>query len=134
MRGSVRDERGQAALLLAGVVAVAGLVCVGLGLVGRAAVDQARARTAADAAALAGALAGEAEAAAVARANGAVLVRFTTIGADAEVEVRAGRARAVARARREGGTRQQARRAPETMRHTFYTSPRVRPAGDDDRV
>ena len=66
----------------------------------RAVADEARARTAADAAALAGAAEGEDAAREVAEANGAELVHWRAEGADVWVEVRVGDARAVAKARR----------------------------------
>jgi hypothetical protein len=69
------------------------------------AVHRAHARTAADAAALAGAAEGRAAAEEVARANGAVLESFATDGPDVEVRVRVGSTHATARARREGGCR-----------------------------
>jgi len=63
--------------------------------------DAAQARTAADAAALAGARFGQASARELAEANGAVLVWFTPTADGAEVLVRVGRMRARARAVRE---------------------------------
>jgi hypothetical protein len=73
-----------------------------LGRLGEAAVARAAARTAADAAALAGAADGEPAARDVAAANGATLLRYEALGQDTRVTVRLGRAEAVARARREG--------------------------------
>jgi hypothetical protein len=70
-----------------------------LGRLGEEAVDRARARTAADAAALAGVTGGEPVAADTARANGGQLVSFAEAGGATEVRVRVGRATAVARAR-----------------------------------
>jgi hypothetical protein len=81
------------------IVAVAGLV-LGLGRLGGDAVDRARARTAADAAALAGAAAGRDEAESVAEANGARLVAWETAGADVRVRVSFRGFEASARARR----------------------------------
>jgi hypothetical protein len=71
-----------------------------LGRMGEAAVARAGARTAADAAALAGAAEGEAAAREVADANGAELISFEVLGEDARVTVRQGQAEAAARARR----------------------------------
>jgi hypothetical protein len=62
--------------------------------------DSARAHAAADAAALAGAAEGEDAAREVADRNGAELVRWRIEGDDVWVEVRLGRARAVAKAHR----------------------------------
>ena len=92
------DERGQAVPLLAAVIVVAGLAVMGLGLAGRATVDAARARTAADAAALAGVVDGETAARRLAAANGATLVSFTVTGGEVLVQVVVGRATASARA------------------------------------
>jgi hypothetical protein len=86
-------------VVLATVVAVLG--AVGVGAVGRAAVDRRRASTAADAAALAGAINGRPAAEAVAAANGAALVNWSmTAGPDGvTVEVRVTRGDASASAR-----------------------------------
>ena len=92
-------ERGQAVPLLAAVVVVAGLAVLGLGVVGRRTVDAARARTAADAAALAGVVDGEAAARRLAAANRGTLVSFTVTDGDVLVRVLVGRATASARAR-----------------------------------
>ncbi|MBW3547730.1 MAG: M15 family metallopeptidase [Actinobacteria bacterium] len=83
------------------VVATGGL-CLGLGRLGGEAVAAARARTAADAAALAGAAEGEETARAVAEANGGELVDFTEEGAEVQVRARVGGSEAVARAQRVG--------------------------------
>ena len=69
-----RRERGSVAPLLAVLVVAAGAAALGLGRIGGAAVARAQARTAADAAALAGAADGEQAARAIATANGARLV------------------------------------------------------------
>jgi uncharacterized membrane protein len=96
-----RGQRGQA-LPIAALLLV---LCAGALLlvveVGRVLDERARAATAADAAALAGAAEGEDAARALAAANGAVLESFRLDGADAVVVVRVGRARATARATRE---------------------------------
>lgn len=85
-------------MLMLVMVALVGLLAVGVGTIGTVLVDQARAHTAADAAALAGAMGGSAAAAAVAVADGATLVSFAREGGDVVVVVRVGRSRAGARA------------------------------------
>ena len=77
-----------------------GMFVVVLARLGTATVTQAQARTAADAAALAGAVEGRDAATAIAAANGARLVEFRRIGLDTRVTVAVGRAHATARARR----------------------------------
>ena len=101
MRVNRVDERGQVLPLM--VLALA-LVAGGLVLVvelGRIADDRAQARTAADAAALAGAVEGRAAALALATGNGATVISYEELGEEVEVVVRVGRASARARARRE---------------------------------
>src|SRR5436305_516764 len=98
MRGR-RKERGSVLPLVAVGILVAGGTVLLLGRLGSAAVDRASARTAADAAALAGAAEGRAAAASVASANGARLASYVEHGFDTEVVVTVGKARAVARAR-----------------------------------
>lgn len=95
-----RGEHGQAMPLVLAVVALAVVVLLALVPLARGAAARAQARTAADAAALAGALDGEAAAREVAAANGAELVRWRSAGLDVWVEVTLGDARAVAKARR----------------------------------
>jgi hypothetical protein len=95
-RGS--GDRGQAVPLVIAVVVIAAVGVVAIGRLAVGAVDAARARTAADAAALAGAREGRSAAAAVAGDNGGVLVHFVSTGVDVLVEVRVGRATARARA------------------------------------
>ena len=94
-------EHGQTVPLLLLLVALAAALALLLTALGTRAVEGARARTAADAAALAGAVEGRAAATATAEANGAELLRFESVGAAAEVEVRVGEATATARARHE---------------------------------
>jgi hypothetical protein len=89
---------GQALPLVVGIVALAALGVVALGRFAAATVDAARARTAADAAALAGASDGRAAAVAVAAANGGSLVSFAARDETVIVEVRVGDALAGARA------------------------------------
>jgi hypothetical protein len=86
--------------VLAIAVLVMALAAVGLARVGMAAADRARARTAADAAALAGAAGGEDEARDLAERNGARLLGYREEGSDVVVVVRFDRAEATARARR----------------------------------
>ena len=78
-------------------VVVAALVIIE---VGAQVDDRARAQTAADAAALAGARAGEDAAGAMAEADGGELTSYVSRGDDVEVVVRVGRSSATARARR----------------------------------
>jgi hypothetical protein len=95
-------ERGSVLPLAALAVLIAGGTVLLLGRLGQAAVARASARTAADAAALAGAADGEQAAREVASANGATVLRYEVLGADTRVTVRLGPAEAVGRARREG--------------------------------
>ena len=89
--------------LLALLVLAAGGAIVLLGRIGGAAVDRASARTAADAAALAGAAEGRPAASSVAAADGGRIETYRELGMETEVRVTVGRATAVARARREAG-------------------------------
>lgn len=97
-RGS---ERGQAAVLLVGIMAIAVVVLLALVPVARATAAKAQAKAAADAAALAGAAEGEDAAREVAEANGAELEHWRAEGDDVWVEVSIGRAHAVAKAHRD---------------------------------
>jgi hypothetical protein len=99
----MREAHGQAvvAVAIALVVLVVGLLVVGR--VGRTVVDRARARTAADAAALAGVGHGVAAARQLADRNGARLVAFDDAGDEVEVTVQVGSVRASARARLDPG-------------------------------
>src|SRR4051812_44976835 len=102
-------EAGQVAPLLALFAVVVGLACLGLGRVAAGGVDAARARTAADAAALAGAVDGEDEARSVAEVNAGELDSFESSGSDVRVRVRVGAHVAAARARSSAsGQRQRA--------------------------
>jgi hypothetical protein len=96
--------RGQAvlAVALASVVVVVALLVVGR--VGRTVIDRARARTAADAAALVGVREGRARAQEMAERNGAQLVDFDAAGEVVDVTVQVGSVRASARARLEPET------------------------------
>jgi len=92
-------DRGQALPVVVGVLAVIAVLVAALGVVAGHSIDAARARTAADAAALAGVESGRAAADALAHANGGTLVEFHTFGGgDVVVRVRVGRASASARA------------------------------------
>ena len=97
-----RSDRGQLTPLYAVIVLIAGGAMLLLVHLGTLAVHRARARTAADAAALAGAAEGRTAAADVATRNGATLESFVSHGNDVEVRVRVGSTHATARARREG--------------------------------
>ena len=100
-------DQGQTTVLVALVVGLALLLAVGLAQLGGAAVGRARARTAADAAALAAVVeetagpgAGRRTAEEVAARNGAVVVGYRVDGDTVEVEVRIGDVHASARAER----------------------------------
>ena len=92
-------QRGQAFPLLVVVVALTAVVVIGLGRIGAVVVARAEAQTAADAAALAGAVQGRGAAEGLAAANGGRLVTWLDMGREVEVvaEVRGERARARAR-------------------------------------
>ncbi len=94
-----RGDRGQALPLVIAVVALSAFAVVALGRFAVGTVDAARARTAADAAALAGAADGRGAAASAAGDNGGTLESFVSTGDDVIVRVRVGRAVAEARAR-----------------------------------
>jgi hypothetical protein len=92
-------EHGQVAVLLGALLIATGAIAVLLlAQVGGTVNDRQRARTAADAAALAGVLSGEDAAAELAARNGGTLEAFRRFGAEIEVTVRVGRARATSRA------------------------------------
>lgn len=113
------DEGGQVAPLLALFAVGIGLACLGLGRFAGGAVDAARARTAADAAALAGAVDGEAAARVVAAANGGTVETFEASGADVRVRVRVGASEPVsARARALGSARASGPSRPPSARRT----------------
>jgi hypothetical protein len=98
-RTRVRGDRGQVGLTLGLVVtAMAVGAIVLLGSLGRTVNDRSRARTAADAAALAGVGDGRAGAERLAAGNGGVLERFEVLGTAVEATVRVGTARATSRA------------------------------------
>ena len=91
-------DRGQALPIVIGVVAVLAAFVAGIGWFAIGLRDAAQARTAADAAALAGVEGGSGEAAHLAAANGGALISFAQQGDDIVVTVRVGRATATARA------------------------------------
>jgi outer membrane lipoprotein SlyB len=84
--------------LLALLVAAVAAMSLGLGHLGGIAADRARAQTAADAAALAGAVEGEAAARELASVNGATLEHYEETADTALVVVRYDNQRAVAKA------------------------------------
>lgn len=91
-------DRGQATVLLAGVVVVILLCAAGVAALGGRAVDRTRAQAAADAAALASVERGAGAAERVASSNGADLVSWNRDGLDVVVVVEIDGARATARA------------------------------------
>jgi hypothetical protein len=95
-----RDDRGQATVLVVGSLALVAVMALGLAHAGRAVTDRAQARTAADAAALAGAADGEDAARSLASANGAELVAYLREGDEVIVKVSVDGAVAHGRARR----------------------------------
>jgi hypothetical protein len=98
-----RGDAGQVGIALALVVtAAATLMILATSALGRTVVDRTRARTAADAAALAGVTGGEPAARQLAEANGGVLEAFTSAGVAVEAQVRVGTARASSRAAPKG--------------------------------
>ena len=118
-----RSDDGQLLPIYAVIVLVAGgsmLLLVHLGML---AVHRAQARSAADAAALAGAAEGQEAADEMARANGAVLESYAAAGTDVEVRVRVGSTHATARARREGDCRSAAQADPVHFGPCHPTSP-----------
>lgn len=93
------DERGQTVPLAVAMMTVACAGLIALVPVGRALHQRAQARTAADAAALAGAAEGAEAAAALAAGNGGELVEFERLGDEVVVTVRVDGVDAAARAR-----------------------------------
>lgn len=81
------DDRGHAALLLMAALALVAMMMLGLAGAGRVVTQRAQARTAADAAALAGAAEGEDSAGRLAEANGAELVAYLRDGDEVVVKV-----------------------------------------------
>lgn len=97
-RGVPHRERGQAIPFMVLLLFATGVVVVAITRLGGAVDDAAQARTAADAAALAGAAKGYAFAQELAQANGGVLVDFQAFASFVEVQVRVGSSTAIARA------------------------------------
>ena len=95
-------DRGQATPLAAAMMVVVLVAMGALVPAARALADRAHARTAADAAALAGAVEGEAAARALAEENGGDLLSFALRDGEVVVRVRVGGADAFARARATG--------------------------------
>ena len=102
----LRDDRGQAAPLALIAVVIAVVATFAIASLGRSIVDAGRARTAADAAALAGVEGGQDGSARLAAEHGATLLTWSSSGPpDAltvTVTVRVGRARATAAASNRG--------------------------------
>ena len=94
------DDRGQVTVLSATGLALLAVLLVAMATMGRGLVDRAQARTAADAAALAGAAEGEQTAREVAASNRAEVRRYDVVDGAVVVEVAVGRIGAYARARR----------------------------------
>lgn len=101
--GPVRHERGQVVPALVLVMAAVVIVTLLVARAGGAAAGRARARTAADAAALAGVTGGRSAAEHIADEDGGSLESFHSDGDEVEVTVRVGDRRATARARSEVG-------------------------------
>jgi hypothetical protein len=101
-----RDRRGQAVPLALAAVVVAVVATLAVAAIGRSIIDAGRARTAADAAALAGVEGGRAAAEQLAAEHGATVLAWASSGpTDAItviVTVRVGRARATASASNRG--------------------------------
>ena len=97
--GEWTGDSGQVIPLVAGVLALAAVILVGLIALGNLVGDRTRAQTAADAAALAGARGGRSAASSVTTENRGTLESFHVEGTEVEVTVRVGEARATARAR-----------------------------------
>lgn len=97
-RWQTADERGQAVPLTAALVALAVVLVLGMGQLSGDVVDAGRARSAADAAALAGVHGGRVAATSLAARNGAVLTSWRQDGDEVLVTVRVGAASATARA------------------------------------
>jgi hypothetical protein len=94
--GRMKGDDGQAVPLAAGLVAIAALLVVGMGVLAGDVGAAGRARAAADAAALAGVTGGRPASLRLAAANGATLVAWARDGRDVVVTVRVGPATATA--------------------------------------
>lgn len=106
LRHHVRDDRGQATPLALVAVVVAVVSTLAIASLGRTVVDAGRARSAADAAALAGVEGGRAASERLASEHGAALVTWASSGppdaVTVTVTVQVGRARASAAASNRG--------------------------------
>ena len=110
-------ERGQVLPLAAALIALAAVTMVLVVHLGRAATDRARARTAADAAALAGAADGRDAAEAIATANRATIESYAELPDGVLLSVRVGDATATARA-----ARTSAPCSPAAERHPVHST------------
>ena len=95
---AIRDDGGQAVILLLAVVVMAALGVVATGRFSERIIDRGRAHTAADAAALAATTGGRLAAMRLATDNGARLVSFSQVGDAVTVVVEVDGERATARA------------------------------------
>ena len=93
-----RGSSGQALPFGLAIAGLAAVLTVAVGSLAGDVVDAARARTAADAAALTGVTAGRDGSSRLAAANGATIVAWSRAGSEVTVTVRVGGARATARA------------------------------------
>ena len=113
--GIRRHQDGSALVVVVAVGALCGLAIAGFGMLGRSAIEDTRAQTAADATALAHATEGPTAARRVSAANRAVIVSIvegsTVEGSTVEVVVSVGSARALAAADRPRGSVGQGSRA-----------------------
>jgi len=91
-------DAGQAAIVVVGATAVTAMLLLSIARFGSRLDAASRARSAADAAALAGASEGRGRAEAMARENGATLMAFVAIDTSVVVTVRVGAEEATARA------------------------------------
>ena len=102
----LRDDRGQAVPLVLVAVVMTVVATLAIASLGRSVVDAGRARTAADAAALAGVEGGQAASARLATEHGATIVSWSSTGppdaVTVTVTVRVGTARATAAASNRG--------------------------------
>lgn len=87
LRDGIRDDRGQATILLLACVGIIAVVALAAGAFGARLVARHRAQVAADASALAGTSTGAAGARRLAVANGATLMSFVEDGDDVTVVV-----------------------------------------------
>jgi len=98
MGASTRSDRGQATVLLIVVIVITTLAAIGVADLGGRLVDHGRARTAADAAALAATTGGLEAARRLAASNGGRLVAYREVGDVVEVTVEVGGVVVTARA------------------------------------